>query len=227
MAWVLSRMTLEREPSAVENSESFSTRIKEGFRYAATHSLLFPAFILISVVSLMGMSMQMVLLPVIADRHLGGDAATLGYLTSAMGLGAVVGALGLALRKTTEGIEKLPPTAFGLYGLLSILLAYTRTLSTALFLCALMGICIVFGWSSSNTLLQTISEKRMLSRVMSIYMMCFSGMSPVGGLFMGWFSTNTTTSTAMVTGGLFCSLAAVIFLVQIRNFHPETEATST
>jgi len=213
MAWVLFRMKLVSESSEKGTEESFSKRIIEGFRYSATHPVILPAFFLISVMSLMGMSVQMVLMPVIADRHLGGDAATLGYLTSAMGLGAVIGALSLALRKNVEGIELLPPAAFGFYGLITVFLAYSRSMSVALVLCALMGGCIVSGWAASNTLLQTVSEKRMMSRVMSIYMMCFSGMSPVGSLFMGWFSTYTTTSDAMVLGGLSCSAAAVLYLL--------------
>jgi MFS family permease len=213
MAWVLFRMKLVSEGNEKGAEESFSKRIIEGFRYSATHPVILPAFVLISVMSLMGMSVQMVLLPVIADRHLGGDAATLGYLTSAMGLGAVIGALSLALRKNVDGIELLPPVAFGIYGLITVFLAYSRSLSVSLFWCALMGGCIVSGWAASNTLLQMVSEKRMMSRVMSIYMMCFSGMSPVGSLFMGWFSTYTTTSDAMVLGGLSCSAAAVLYLL--------------
>ncbi|HAE38349.1 MAG TPA: MFS transporter [Candidatus Riflebacteria bacterium] len=217
MAWVLFRMKLAADPVSGRVTESFRTRIIEGFRYSARHPIILPAFLLISVMSLMGMSVQMVLMPVVADRHLGGDAATLGYLTSAMGLGAVLGALSLALRKKIDGIELLPPVAFGLYGLFTIFLAYARSLPVALFLCALMGVCIVSGWAASNTLLQTVAEKRMMSRVMSIYMMCFSGMSPIGSLFMGWFSTYASTSSAMVVGGLSCSAAAVLYLILRRR----------
>jgi len=217
MAWVLYRMRLQSEGGDKGPAESFTKRIIEGFRYAAGHPVILPAFILISVMSLMGMSVQMVLMPVIADKHLGGDAATLGYLTSAMGLGAVAGALFLALRKNIEGIEKFPPAAFGFYGLLTVMLAYSRSLPVSLIICIFMGSCIVSGCAASNTLLQMSSEKRMLSRVMSIYMMCFSGMSPVGSLFMGWFSTYTSTSTAMVLGGLSCSSAAIIYLLLRRR----------
>ncbi|MBU1105242.1 MAG: MFS transporter [Candidatus Riflebacteria bacterium] len=217
MAWVLFRMKIASESAERAPSESFKTRIIEGFRYSASHPVIFPAFILISVMSLMGMSVQMVLMPVIADQHLGGDATTLGWLVSAMGVGAVVGAFKLALRKNVEGIERLPPAAFGSYGLLTVALAFSRNLTISLLLCALMGFCIVFGWSASNTLLQTVAEKRMLSRVMSIYMMCFSGMSPIGSLFMGWFSTYTSTTTAMVLGGTSCFISAVIYAIMRRR----------
>ncbi len=213
MAWVLFSMKLLLEGGENASRESFSRRIVEGFRYSATHPVILPVFLLISVMSLMGMSVQMVLMPVIAAKHLGGDAATLGYLTSGIGVGAVIGALMLALRKKIEGIEVLPPAAFGLYGLFTVFLAYSRSMSISLVLCALMGFCIVSGWAASNTLLQTVAEKRMMSRVMSIYMMCFSGMSPIGSLFMGWFSTYTTTSDAMVVGGLSCSAAALLYLL--------------
>ncbi|EKD84361.1 MAG: major facilitator superfamily MFS_1 [uncultured bacterium] len=216
MAWVLFRMHIASEAGEHKPDESFRTRIIEGFRYSATHPVILPAFLLISVMSLMGMPVQMVLMPIIADQHLGGDAATLGYLTSAMGFGAVIGALSLALRKKVEGVEKIVPVAFGLYGLFTVILAFSRNQAVSFLLCGLMGTCIVSGWSASNTLLQTVAEKRMMSRVMSIYMMCFSGMSPIGSLVMGWFSTYTTTSAAMIVGGTSCFASSVIYMIYRR-----------
>lgn len=223
-AWVLATIHLEGE-SADRNgkglSESFSRRIVEGLRYSFGHPLIFPMLILLSVSSFMGMSVHMVLFPIIADRMLGGGAATLGYLTGAMGFGAIFAALGLASRRRLEGIQRLPPAAFGVYGIATIALAYCSSLKMALPFAALMGACIVFGWSSSNTLLQTISDKDKISRVMSLSMMSFSGMSPAGGLFMGWFSTATTTQTAMIVGGVFCIISSLTCIMRIRHVKPD------
>jgi len=216
-AWVLHTIKPVEQEASSGKSESFRTRIIEGFRYSAQHRLIFQTFILLSTASFMGMSIHMVLFPIIADRQLGGGAVTLGYLSAAMGLGAVVGALVLASRRSLEGMEKLPPVAFGIYGLMTALLSQTSSLLMALAITSVMGACIVFGWSASNTLLQTIAAKDKLSRVMSIYMMCFSGMSPIGSLFMGWFSTHTSTALAMITGGGSCMLAALYFIKSTRS----------
>jgi MFS family permease len=223
-AWVLGTMKLpgDSEDQARKNTnESFYTRIVEGLKYSYSHKLIFPMLILLSVSSFMGMSVHMVLFPIIADRMLGGGATTLGYLTGAMGFGAIIAALGLASRGKVDGIQRLPPDAFGVYGIATILLASSNTMSAALPLSGLMGACIVLGWSSSNTLLQTITDRDKISRVMSLSMMSFSGMSPAGGLFMGWFSTITSTQTAMIFGGAFCILSAITCIMRIRHVRPQ------
>lgn len=223
-AWVLATIRLDSEndeKKPVKAGESFKTRILEGFRYARQHNLIFPMLVLLSVTSFMGMSVHMVLFPVIADRILGGGATTLGYLTGAMGFGAILGALGLASRRKLEGIQRLSPAAFGVYGLATCALAFSRSMPLAMFFSAIMGACIVLGWSSSNTLLQTISAKDKISRVMSLSMMSFSGMSPAGGLFMGWFSTVTSTETAMLLGGISCVLSALVCVVTIHKIRPD------
>ncbi len=223
-AWVLMTMHLEgeaEERKKAESQENFRTRIVEGLRYSRRHNLIFPMLVLLSVSSFMGMSVHMVLFPIIADRILGGGATTLGYLTGAMGFGAIFAALALASRRKLEGIQRLPPAAFGIYGLATIALAYCSSLYMAMPFAGLMGACIVFGWSSSNTLLQTITDRDKISRVMSLSMMSFSGMSPAGGLFMGWFSTVTSTVSAMVLGGVFCIISALFCALKIRHIKPE------
>jgi len=222
-AWVLYSMKLEEIlPATDTKRESFKKRIIEGFRYSAGHKLIMQTFILLSTASFMGMSIHMVLFPIIADRQLGGGAVTLGYISASMGLGAVVGALFLASRRSISGLEKLPPIAFGIYGIMTAFLSQTNSLFVGLALTTVMGACIVFGWAASNTLLQTIAAKDKLSRVMSIYMMCFSGMSPLGSLFMGWFSTRTSTAMAMLVGGGSCILVA---LYCMRNTPSPAEMT--
>ncbi len=220
-AWVLATMHLEAENKPAASNESFLTRIYQGFHYSRRHNIIFPFLILLAVASFMGMSVHMVLFPIIADRMLGGGAKTLGWLTGAMGFGAIFGALGLAARQKLEGLQRLPTAAFAVYGLATIALAYSRTMPVAMLICGIMGVCIVLGWSSSNTLLQSIADKDKISRVMSIYMMAFSGMSPFGSLFMGWFSTATSTESAMVVGGISCVIAAGVCAFKIRNIQPE------
>ncbi len=220
-AWVLAMMKLPGDGEEHGNGESFSKRIYDGFHYSRRHNLIFPFLIMLAVASFMGMSVHMVLFPIIADRMLGGGAQTLGWLTGAMGFGAIFGALGLAARRRLEGIQRLPTAAFAVYGLATVALAFSRDLYLSMAICGIMGVCIVLGWSSSNTLLQAVAEKDKISRVMSIYMMAFSGMSPIGSLFMGWFSTATTTETAMLVGGISCVVSAAICAMQIRHIRPD------
>ncbi len=198
-AIILTLMNIKEKKSR-NTSDSFISGIKEGISYAWKHEGISIVLIMLSIASLMGMSMN-VLHPVLAKDVLGGNSETLGFLTGAMGLGAVVGALWLASRSSAVGMGRIIMFAFGGYGSLAVVLAWSEIFEFSLLLMFLMGICVVCGWSSSNTVLQTISDKGKRSRVMSIYLMCFSGMSPIGGLLMGRLASQFHVSIAMTIGG--------------------------
>lgn len=217
-AVVLMRMKTNFDGSAKRPvRESYFKRLSEGFKYSIKHPVIMPLLVFISVVSLMGLPVQSIFLPLIAATHLSGDSSTLGFITSAIGLGAVFGALRLALRKKTEGLEKYPPRAFLCFGLVTIAMAFSRNLYVTIILGIMMGACMVNGWASSNTLLQSVCEKSKLSRVISNYMMCFSGMAPIGSLFMGWFSSKTSTTIAMVVSGSSCVFAGLLYIIIISR----------
>jgi MFS family permease len=167
------------EASGDSKRSTWLQGIFEGISYALKHQIILPILFMLGLAAFMGMSIHIVLMPVVADKLLGGGAETLGYLTGGMGLGAVVGALWLASRKNLNGLIWVVPSAFGLYGFFAILLSQSTSLWPSILLTGLLGLCVVNGWASSNTLLQSISDKEKRSRVMSLYLMCFTGMSPL------------------------------------------------
>ena len=75
----------------------------EGVVYVARTGPIRSLLLLLGLSSLAGMSYA-VLMPVFADRILGGGPLTLGGLMSAAGLGALLGALTLAMRRELRGI---------------------------------------------------------------------------------------------------------------------------
>ncbi len=199
-------------------NKSFIKGIAEGLSYARNHEAIFPVLLMLSVASFMGMSL-VTLLPVIAKEVLLGDSQTLGFLTGAMGVGAVIGALWLASRSSAIGMEKIINFAFGSYGFFAICLSWSSNLPLSLLFMSLMGFCVVNGWSSSNTVLQTVSDKARRSRVMSIYLMCFSGMSPIGSLVMGWLTSKIGVSYAVSIGGSCLLVASMFFSLKLEKMN--------
>jgi MFS family permease len=197
---------------------SFVTGIVEGLKYARNHEAIFPVLLMLSVASFMGMSI-VTLLPVVAKEVLSGDSQTLGFLTGAMGLGAVFGALWLASRSSAVGMEKIINVAFGSYGFFAICLSWSTSLPLSLLFMSFLGFCVVNGWSSSNTVLQTVSDKARRSRVMSIYLMCFSGMAPVGSLIMGWLTSKIGVSLTISTGGCLLLIASFFFSFKLEKLN--------
>ncbi|GAB4271459.1 MAG: MFS transporter [Candidatus Rifleibacteriota bacterium] len=209
-------MNVEESQGTAQN-KTWLQGIYEGILYALKHEVIWPVLIMLAIASLMGMSIHIVLMPVVADKLLAGGSDTLGYLTASMGLGAVIGALWLASRPSVEGLVSVVPIAFGSYGFCAIMLSQSTNFAVSLLFTCLMGLSLVNGWSSSNTLLQSVSRKEKRGRVMSLYLMCFTGMSPVGCLLMGWLSSAVGIQKAMILGGTVCIVCASWFASFMRN----------
>src|SRR5262249_18957117 len=77
--------------------------LKEGWRYTIGSLPIRSVILLMALVSLVGFPYS-VLIPVFAARILGGGPHTLGLLMACSGLGAVLGALWLASRKSVLGL---------------------------------------------------------------------------------------------------------------------------
>src|ERR1051325_9520393 len=78
-------------------------QLREGWNYAARFAPIRDILLLIGLVSLVGMPYT-VLMPVFADDVLHGGPNTLGLLMAASGVGALVGAMFLAARRSVVGL---------------------------------------------------------------------------------------------------------------------------
>ncbi|MDD3651537.1 MFS transporter, partial [Immundisolibacter sp.] len=103
---------------------SLLAHIADGLRYVRGHLPIRSLLLLLGMVSLAGMPYA-VLMPVFADRILGGGAQGLGLLMSCAGGGALIGALTLAARRSPRGLTAwVPWGAFGFgFGLLAFSLS--------------------------------------------------------------------------------------------------------
>ena len=92
------------------------SELKEGLNYTFGFPPIKHIILLLGIVSLMGASYQ-VLMPVFAKQVLNGDSHTFGYLMSAAGAGAMLGAIFLASREEVLKLGRLIPSATGLLSL--------------------------------------------------------------------------------------------------------------
>ena len=93
-----------------------------------------------------------VTLPVIAKRHFHGDATTYGFLTAAMGVGAVVGGLVTATRGRT-GLRPLTIAAT-VFGVAILFAALSPLLAVAFIAMAAIGWTSVAFLATGNSTLQ-------------------------------------------------------------------------
>lgn len=190
------------------------SEVQEGFSYTFRFTPLRNIILLTALVSLVGISYN-VLMPIIAKDVLQGGPNTLGYLMGSAGIGALVAAVLLAARRSVLGLGKLIPAAATLFGVGLMLLYFSSTFYIAMAVMPLIGFGIMTQLASSNTLIQTIVDEDKRGRVMSIYTMAFRGIAPFGSLIAGSMAAHIGALNTLLLNGAALILGALLFAQQL------------
>jgi MFS family permease len=179
--------------------------------------------LLLGFISLVGMPYA-VLMPVFARDILGGGPHTLGFLYGAVGVGALIGALYLASRKTIRGLGKIIFIGICVFGFGVIAFSFSTQLWLSLAFVLLAGFGLMVQMASINTLLQILVDDDKRGRVMSLYTMSFIGMAPFGSLIAGSAATHIGAPNTLRISGVLCIAAAIVFLKKLpelrKHIHP-------
>jgi MFS family permease len=211
--WALLAMKLP--PKTVVNTEGNPwQKIKAGWNYAFRSPPIRAILLLSALVSLMGMQYT-VLVPVVADKVLNGDAQTLGFLMAASGIGALLGGIYLATRQTVVGLGKLIILGPAVLGVGLIIFAFSRWLPLSQLSMGLVGLGTILQIAAGNTVLQTIVDDDKRGRVMSLYTMSFLGITPFGSLLGGALANQIGVTSTLVIAGTVCILGAIGFNRQL------------
>jgi MFS family permease len=206
--------------TATRHTQSMLSQLREGWEYVSTFAPVRTILLLFAVISLMGMPYT-VLMPIFAAQVLHGGPHTLGFLMGAAGVGAVVSALSLVVRRSVRGLTKMLPIAATLFGASLICFGLSRALWISLPLMLLIGFGMMQGLTVSNTIIQTLVPEDKRGRVMSYYTAAFVGMAPFGSLLAGtmaaWIGA---PRTVMITGSC-CIAGAVWFWTQLSAIRKE------
>lgn len=209
---VITGLLMMRMAAQSRNSSQKSALadIAEGFVYIRRTKPVLALLLLLGVISFMGMPYA-VLMPIFADQVLHGGARALGLLIGASGIGALMGAITLATRKTTLGLGQwIALSALG-FGVCLVLFSLSRSLWLSIALLVPVGFFMMVAAASLNTLVQTIVPDNLRGRVMAVHTMMFMGMAPFGALFAGVLADSVGAPVAVALGGVMCIGTALAF----------------
>jgi MFS family permease len=216
--FTLLAMKIPKRETKVEHPPVFQG-LKEGYQYALGFRPILYLLILMALIGLMGMP-YMVLMPVFARDVLHGGPQTYGFLMGASGVGALMGSLYLASRRSVLGLVKLNAFAVGAFGVGIIGFSFSRSLPLSLCILLFTGLSMIMHMASSNTLLQTIVDEDKRGRVMSYMAMCSMGMVPFGSFLAGSLSDAIGAPHTLIINGTACIAGALFFyskLPEIRK----------
>ena len=158
--------------------------IGDGFQYIRGHGGIAYMLLLMGAVSMFLRPIQD-MLPGFADEVFSRGAVGLAWLTSAMGIGAMMSATRIAMRGRITGL-----TRHALAGGLGVVVATVALAATDMFWLGVVA-AVAFGYTfntvstSTQALIHSTVADDMRGRVVSFYMLVFRGMPAIGALIVG------------------------------------------
>lgn len=223
VAVIMALRKIKTEPTEPAPKRHPILAIKEGINYSFTHPIIRTLFLVIGVVSIFGWSYTTVL-PIIALNNFHVGAAGLGYLYAASGLGSLIATIIVALYS-----KKISPLYFIVGGTIVFsvsifLFSFSQDIHTASVLLFFSGFGLLSFASQSNTTIQTLVKSEFRGRVMSIYVLMFIGLTPIGNFQIGLISEHMGTSFALQAGSVvvfFAGLTVFFFKNRIIEKYKE------
>ncbi len=203
-------------PPVPKQKESTLKMIAAGVRYS-WHS--FPIRFLISnlaIYTLFGMSYA-TLMPVVAKDILHGNSGTQGLLMSTAGIGALTGSMILASKKNIRGMALRLVTVGLSFSVALVFFAFSQAMAFSMLLMIFIGFSMMMTMATTNTLIQSTVSDEMRGRVISLYTMSFSSMSPFGSLMVGSLSSRWGARYTL----LFCAGVCMLWSLNGLRLVPQ------
>lgn len=222
VAVVASLITLNADAlTPTEPTPRARGQLREGLRYVKSTPELAVPLLMMAVAGCLTYEFQ-VSLPVMASRGLHAGAAGFGFMTAAMGIGAVAGGLLVAARGKI-GLRPLVLSAAG-FGVALAFATLAPTLALELVALAFVGWASISFMSMGNSTLQLTAEPGMRGRVMSLWFVAFQGSTPIGGPLVGWLMAVAGARAGLGLGAVTCFVVALGGLVALGSVRPRLRA---
>jgi MFS family permease len=194
-------------------------QLREGLRYVRHTPELGVPLLMMGLAGALAYEFQ-VTLPVMARQGLHAGATAYGFMTAAMGVGAVVGGLFVA----TKGRTGLPPLVLAAtaFGVVLLFAAVAPNLPVEIVALAFAGGASISFMSTGNSTLQLTAAPGMRGRVMSLWFVAFQGSTPIGGPIVGWVMAQAGARAGLGLGGITCLLVALLGLFAVRRLRTGT-----
>ena len=194
-----------------------SRQVRDGLKYVRQTPALFVPLLMLAVIGTLTYEFQ-VILPLLARLTFHAGAKVFGLLTSAMGVGAVVGGL-VAARRSSTGILALVRAAVR-FGVAVAVAAVMPNIGLELLALVLVGAASIGFLATGNSTLQLVARPEMRGRVMALWTVAFLGTTPVGGPIAGFVAAHAGPRWALALGGAAALVAAAIGTMALRRGAP-------
>jgi MFS family permease len=205
------------DPRAIHRGEPAPRapgQLREGLRYVRRSPELAIPLLMMAAVGCLTYEFQ-VTLPVMASHGLHAGATGFGFMTAAMGAGAVCGGLLVAARGKT-GLRPLVIAVSG-FGTMVAAAALAPSLAVELVALGFTGGASIAFMSTANSTLQLAAAPSMRGRVMALWFVAFQGSTPIGGPIVGWLMGVAGARAGLGLGAITCAVVAAAGYLALRR----------
>jgi predicted MFS family arabinose efflux permease len=203
------------EPPAERSPSGALGDLKDGYRYAFSHPVIGPLYVILATAAVFGRPV-VELLPGFSAAVFGRGPEGLAWLTSAMGLGAVLAGIWLGNRGRIAGLATHAVMAIFCTAAFLLVFTYTPMFEVAVLCMTGIGFMYVVTGTTIQTMVQTVVEPQLRGRVLALYGLIWIGGASFGALFMGtmseWFGLR-----APVAGGAVIVIVVWIWAMRVRR----------
>jgi predicted MFS family arabinose efflux permease len=156
-------------------------------------------------------------LPVFARNVFHRDAKGYSVLLAAFGIGAILGAVGVA---AFGNVRRKGALAVGMqmfFGAVMAGFAVSRTPLVSYVLLGLAGASLMVVFALFMTLVQSNVENHLRGRVVSVYTLAFRGAMPLGNLVAGTLASVFSAPAVLVANGTLMVLVGAVAMLSRRG----------
>jgi MFS family permease len=189
--------------------------LKDGFLYLKSSRVLQDLLVIVSFASFLTIP-YIALMPVFARDILKVGAEGLGYLLTAVGVGAILGAVLVAnLQSGKRGAWLVTANVLG--PIFLIFFCFSRNFELSMGFVVLVGASNAIRLTLGNSLTQLNTADGYHGRVMSVFNLLFNGLSRVGALVIGGFAEIISLSVVLGISAVISAVLGVIMLFQMPH----------
>lgn len=193
-----------------KSEKKIMAEFAEGFTYLKKTPDIGLLILLLGLTSLLVLPYNTVI-PVFAKVIFKGDASTFGYITSCIGVGAVMGTIFLASRKPGAHLRRILFVSSIILGIGLIGFSQIKNFPVAMFFAALVGFGSIAQFTVCNIVVQAESAPHMRGRAIGILLMAIFGMMPLGSLLIGGVSQRIGAPLTVLYQGIIGLIIAFAF----------------
>ncbi|PZF89635.1 MFS transporter [Micromonospora deserti] len=196
--------------------ERASAKVIDGLRYVRRRPDLLLPMVMVSVIAMALFNFQLTL-AALAKTVFNTGAASFGLFSSALAVGALIGALAGTGRRSRPSVwlvlgAAVACAAFGT--LVGLAPAYWMVVALLL----PTGFFMVFFAQAANQRIQLGTDAAFRGRVMALWVLVFLGTNPVGAPLIGWVAETYGAGASIWIGGLISLTTALLALTwQLRR----------